>query len=346
MRGTQNFAALLVALLMAVPLHGQTQQAFLERPSRYSSVYDDQTIAYWRGRYEPHIRENFDTLLAYLSPSERAAIANVRLDVSLRDPDDPFGYNANAARIRISAASVKFFDDIALATAWLLSNRYSNESVAYYADVLKYRRPIAFSAGVYPQPLPALGIPANASSDASVNDPALKILSNAIVFIMAHEIGHVLYRHDTAGTAREKQQKEMQADAFAIEMFRRMGAPPLGLPVFLFVATFMTDNRGDFDSDSAYAAAIARASHPITGIRLKALANAIRQSPDSFLRHERDVARMRSRLLSTANDIEGIGNLLDDSLLQRHSNIVGLQIPLAELRPRRPNESWVPAKLP
>lgn len=313
--------------------------------SRYASLYDDSTVGYWRGRYAPNLRVNFDTLLAHLSAGERDAVNRNTLRISTRDPADPFAFYARRSppSIHLSALSIKFLDDIAIAAAWLAENKYSLETIAYYNAVLKYRQPDRFAGGRYPPPLTTLGIPDDALANPLVDDASQKTLKGAIMFVMAHEIGHVVHRDAPTGTAEERQRREAAADAFAIDMFRRMGTAPAGLETLMLVATFMDSTRGDFATDAAWRTYVAkRASHPLTGRRVAALANALRVRPQDFTRTEKNPTASLVTLRYMATELAGLGPLLDDTDLHRHTTIVGRWIPLSELRPRRPGHSWMP----
>lgn len=311
----------------------------------YASLYDDSTLAYWQHRYEPNLRADFDQLLGLLREPERATLRGLTLDIPLRDDGDPFAYYAEGgSRIVMSALSIKFFDDIAQATSWLLSNNYSNESVAYYVSVLKCRGPESFPHGRYTPPLRALGIPTNVLADSFVNDVSLKVLNGAIVFTLAHELGHIVLQHTPAGTSAAQQLQESEADNFAVNMFRRLATPPMGVETLFFAATYMSKNRGDFSSDKAYADYIAHASHPVTGARLKALASALRRHPEDFAKNQPNLQRSLQLLRSVTMQIDSLGSLYRDPDLQRHTAIVCQQIPLSELGPRRVEHSWFPTK--
>ena len=336
--------AILTAVLMVVACADVRANDAPRRSSAdYSSLYDDSTLTYWQGRYAPNVRVNLDTLLAHLTASEQAAVRGLTLEMPLRDNGDPLAYYAAPGRrVVMSTLSIKFFDDLAQATAWLVRNEYSNESVAYYVSVLKCRGPEQFPGGQYSPPLRALGIPPDVLADSFVNDVSLKVLNGAVVFTLAHELGHVVLHHTATESSNVQQLHEAQADSFAVDMFRRLGVPPMGVETFFFVATYLMRNRGDFSSDNAYAEYIAHASHPVTAARMKALANALRRRPEDFARHQPNPRRGVELLASITARVDSLGSMYDDPDLQQHTAIVCQQIPLSELRPRRVGHSWFP----
>ena len=316
--------------------------------SGYATLYDDDTLAYWANRYEPAVRENLSRLiLDSLSPVQRRKTRDLTFQFPQRDPRDPLAYYADAPppTITMSVLSVKFLDDFAAATVWLDAHRYSIETAEYYADVLKYRRPEQFANARYPAPFQALGIPPDALKDTVVNDIALKILNSAVLFSLAHEVGHVLYGHQSTESAEKRQQQEMEADSFAIAAFRRIGVAPVGIVTFFLLSSRLDRHRGDFQSDTAWTSWLStHATRPLSSRRLKALANALQSSPQDFARGGDNHAAAVQRVEFIAQQIDGISTILDDQLLHRQARLVGESIPLTELRPRRPGHPWVPKR--
>jgi hypothetical protein len=315
----------------------------------YESLYDDSTLTYWKARYEPNIRYNLERLiLPLLTPRERSSITNLALDLPRRDRGDPLAFYVVAPppTITLSVLSIKFLDDLAIAAAWLAENDYSVESIAYYADVLKYRQASDFDGGRYPVPLRALRIPGNALADRRVDFASQEVLKGSIVFTLAHEIGHAVGAHSSRATANVRQQNEMAADRFAIDLFRRMGLAPVSIVPFFLIMAHLDRHRGDFETEAEWMAwHSAKGSHPLTGRRLRALASELRRAPEEFSRNLPNPSLAIVAVRAAAQQLDGIAPLLDDELLHRHASIVGRRIPLAELRPRRPGDTWLPPQL-
>ncbi len=174
-----KWPAMFAALALASAGHATAAQpatAYGESP--WASLNDDATLRYWQGRYSPNIRINFDTLLSHLSARERVVVKRSLLRIGTRDPRDPLAYYAllSPASIHLSTLSIKFLDDIAIASAWLAKHEYSIESVPYYSAVLKYRDTFRFPGHRYQRPLTTLGIPDDALADAFVDDVSQKTL--------------------------------------------------------------------------------------------------------------------------------------------------------------------------
>ena len=151
---------------------------------------------------------------------------------------------------------------------------------------------------------------------------------------MAHELAHILYRHRGYGsiTAAEAQEQESQADAFALNVMRRISVAPMGMSIFFLVASRFELAPGDFETLAQYEAYLREHStHPLTSNRLLAIAQGIRSNVDSFTRGQASPTLWRPRILAVADDIQRIGRTLDDRAireLQRHRS---QRVTLAEL---------------
>jgi hypothetical protein len=317
------------------------QQNF-EFETPHASLYPDDTLRYWRSRYEPNIRYNLDELiLQRLSATERQSAKGLRLDFRLRGSNDPMAYYVQGPVITISTLSVKFLDDLSIAFVWLMENGFSIETISYYADVLKYRNPAELPAGRYPPPLDALGIPKDALKDPEVDDASQKILKSAIVFILAHEVGHIVRGHSSSAELETRVRFETEADQFATDLFRRIGVVPAGIVLFFLANTHLSCHRGDFDTHGEWVKWVRdSATHPLSGTRLTALASELRRDPGAFVKSEQNPSRLVPGVITIADQIAGMAPLVDDTLLQRHAAIVGNRIPLSELRPRPPGKTW------
>jgi hypothetical protein len=321
--------------------------ATLQGSARFDGIYGDSLLAYWGSRYEPNIRYNFERLLLpVLTAAERRATRSLNLQLLLRDRRDPLAYYVASPppTIIVSAFSIKFLDDLMIAAAWLERHDYSIESVTYYADVLKYRDVSDMPDGFSP-PLRAMRIPSNALEDSTVDFLSQEMLKGTIVFTLAHEIGHVVGNHTADATMAERQRQETEADLFATTIFRRMGLAPVSIVPFFLIAAHLQHHRGDFASDAAWSAWYrTHASHPLSGVRLHALAAELRRSPEEFATRLPNRSRAVQRIREAAAQIDSMASLVDDPLRLRHAAAVGRQIPLSELRPRRRGHTWIPQR--
>ena len=318
------------------------------------SLYDDQELLELQARYAENIRWNVDNVIwPRLSADERQRLANVNLCFPLRGPTrDPFEVYVRLGPavdgceqfappvVVIPTQSIKFFDDLSIANAWLWRQGFSPETALDYAAMLKYAEPGQFG-GRFPAPLPALQIPADALDDAVVDEEAQKLLKSAIVFLVLHELGHVLYGHPgyDAISAAGAQANETQADQFALTVMRRIGVAPFGMVFWFETGAFFNSNRGDFASDEAYADWLGQTTHPVTDDRLRAIAAELRIGPEDFALEFPNQATGRQAVLAVANDIERIADTMADPNIQRLIAQRGRNTGLAALAPRRHGEA-------
>jgi hypothetical protein len=158
----------------------------------FDTIYDDRDIASLRPRYERGWRDNYDNVFSKaFTDRERSRLADVRFRIEQRLPGNhPLGFQGGAKTVIASAASLRFLEDIALAYTWLDRNGLSTESLGDYLLMLRYwdeRR------GRPPKPLEALCIPGNAWENREIADRATRTFDTAVLFVLLHEYGHVLY---------------------------------------------------------------------------------------------------------------------------------------------------------
>ena len=303
-----------------------------------SGLYSDHTLQYWQGKYAPHMQWNFKKLvLGSLTPDERRTVGRVRLEMPLRAPGsqagDPVVYYADGHRIVMPVQSIKFFDDLAQAWAYAWSNKLNMEYVTNYISMLKYH---AAPAGGFPAPLQALGIPEDAwKTDKAMDDVSQRILKSAMVFIMAHELAHIMYAHPgyAAVPASVAQANELQADQFATEIMRRIAVAPGGMVNMFMLFAHYSPTRGDFESEAAWKEfRQSRATHPVSATRLRAMARDLTRSPRDFSAAESDSQAGQRRVLYIASQINHIADILADSHMQRFISAKARNLDLASIR--------------
>jgi Peptidase U49 len=334
----------LLALLLAPPSLAKDM----------GSLYDEETLAYWQPRYQEGILWNVENVIwPRLTAQERQPLADVSLCFPLRGQSgDPLEFYARLGPagdacaemsppvVVLPTPSIKFFDDLAVAHAWLWRNGYGPDTPLEYASMLKYGDETRFG-GRYPAPLPALQIPDDALDDSVVEDQAQKLLKSAMVFLVLHELGHVLHGHPgyDAISAAKAQANEQEADQFALTVMRRIGVVPFGMLFWFQTAAHLTPNRGDFASDDAHAEWLRQTTHPVTEDRLRAIAAELRQSPEDFALEFPDEASGRRAILSTGDDIEQVAEVMADPGIQELIARRGRLTELSALAPRRIGET-------
>jgi hypothetical protein len=271
-----------------------------------SDLYDQQTLAYWGTKYKISTQKILDQVIRpVLLGEEKRAIGDLQLDFPIYPPPQlmatPFAFYSD---LRGPVAvfpiiSLKFLDDLCIAYAWLQIHGYTLETISDYMAMLKYQR---FPPGSTPKPLPTLGIPADALQEKQVSELALGHFVTARAFILAHEIGHLRYRHAGSSIPHER-----QADAFAAEVMEHTPLPMLGALVFFMADAHMADYPPPAD-----------ATHPMSAERLHALA-----------------ARISDREIAAG--VEAIAKSLDEPDAAQAIVAIGRAANPSTLGPRRPH---------
>lgn len=321
---------ILILMLWFIPSAGYAQN--------YTTLYSQATLRNAASTYTNKLREVWQyDLLGRLTAQERQAASNIRLQLPLIGRHaHPFDFYADTLhrRVTIPILSVKFFDDIAIATAWLERHNCDKMAVSDYVGLIRYQNPTNFPGRRFPPPLGALGVPSNALDDPWVNDVSGKALKSAIYFLMAHELAHVCYGHSdySSITIHEAKQQESQADTFALNIMRRISVPPIGMSIFFLVASRFEPAPGDFDTLGEFEAYLReRATHPLTSDRLMAIAQFIRDNVDAFTRGQSNPSAWIPRIRAVANEIEGIGKTLDDRQIRELQRRRSERVTLSDL---------------
>lgn len=310
-----------------------------------ADLYTDDVLRHWQGRYPQNIEWNFQNLvLGSLTPRERARVEGVTLAFPLRAEgelaDQPLAFYAAGQTITVPILSVKFFDDIALAWAYLWANDYDLETVTDYLGMLKYQDPASLPGGRFPSPLEAMGIPADIwKQDKRVDDVSQKTLKSGLVWVLAHELGHIYHRHPGYGpgvTREQAQENEAEADRFATEIMRRIGVAPLGMAQLFMAMAHLSAGRGDFADDTAWQRYLRdEATHPLTAHRLRDMAEGLRAAAGDFSAERLDREAARETVLYVADQLAGIGEILEDPGIHRLFLARALATDLDSLKPRK-----------
>lgn len=268
----------------------------------YSRMYAPETLQRANGVYEKNIRGVlFEDVASFLLDEELATLRRVQLLQPWDRTQDPFEFSANAATgvMLIPTFSVKFFDDLGIATAWFERHDCNTETVFDYVASLDH------STHDLPSPLPALSVPDRAYElDSYVDDVSQKSLKSGLVFIMLHELAHIHQRHRPYHeiSAAEAQAQEVEADRFAMRVLRRMSLPPLGVSLW-FLAVSMRDPLAPGSPSQ---------THPLTSSRLEAIAQDLRRSPEDFIEPANRGTFTAETIRGMASNIEAMGRQLSD----------------------------------
>ena len=260
----------------------------------YSGMYSSADLQRARNSYSNNIRGMLmEDIAGYLTNSESATLHKVHLTQPWNRLVDPFEFSANPATgtILLPTFSVKFFDDLAIATAWFERFNCNKEAVFDYVAALD------FNERELQAPLQELAVPNEAYKlDNYVDDVSQKTLKSALAFLVLHELGHVHHQHRNYGeiTAAQAQAQEAEADQFAMNVLRRMRLPPMGMAVW-FMAVSMRDPLVEGSP---------RQTHPLTSSRLQAIASELRTNPVDFI-------EPANKDIMNADDIRAIASNID-----------------------------------
>jgi hypothetical protein len=254
---------------------------------------------------------------------------NIPLTGATRGPLE-FYSDPDRRQVFLPVASIKFIDDLAVAYAYYQRHGCDIGLVSDYAAVLHFRQRYAQGP-----PFDALGIPRTAANDPYVDDLANKLHKTIMYFIVAHEYAHVLYRHRNYGaiTAPEAQQQEIHADAFALNVMGRIGAPPFGVTFFFLVASRLEPSPGDFSSLAEYESHLREhATHPVSALRILTIADSIQNNIHAFARLEPNSAAAESALQRMVPQLREIAGGLDDRKMRLFLSQQAETVDMAALR--------------
>jgi hypothetical protein len=263
-----------------------------------SRLYPQEKLQADAARWSEQIQAEYqETILPQLTGEELNTLGAVKIEVPLTGPNgDAFSfYTDNRGTIYLPALSLRFFSDLCVANAWLNAHGYDGTAVRDYVGVL-FREAAASPRAPLPPVFRTLGVPDNARDESGVSNRADRNFANTVVFLLAHELGHVLKKHRTdLRDAVEKRKQEIEADAFAIEMMRRIGQVPVGSEFWFDVEHSGHVAPRKFDTEADWQKYLSGLDHPVTTERLNALAAAIEKAPDSFARNQTNQALWTER---------------------------------------------------
>ena len=300
------------AILLSVVLALTSQAA----ESPFGQLYDEATLKKWQSSFEEDLVWNFrNAILPALTRDEKRALSGVKIEVPLRGKNEGlFEFYADGEKVVMPALALRFFGDLSMAYAWLNKNNYNVGTVQQYVGMLTYRPAKDFSGSRYPRPYDALQIPSNARDDASVLNTMEETFTQAMIFILCHELGHIYYHHPgyIGISMSEARANETEADKFAIEVMRRLHKVPAGAMFWFATATCAERHRASFATDEQYQEDLRDRTHPLTAERIEALAAAIDEAAPDFALGYRDPTKGLVQTHYVASEVRKIGQVLRD----------------------------------
>lgn len=313
------------------------------RAESFTNFYNEETLR----EAQPILREDVESLFKvvrrHLSPQENQRLGNVRLEFPLRtsDPFNPLNFYSDTQEriIRLPVQTKVFLSDLMLAYVWLTENGYQPQTVFDYAGMVGYysrksmsdRHPKQYFEGQFPLPLPTLQIPQSAAQSSTVADNRAQKLTDAIIFGFCHELGHVYYQHPPYAvvSAEAARANEAQADAFAVEIMRRISRAPLGTVFFFMTVAHLNGSQGE----QLYRGR----THPLTGERLQMLASAMEKEAADFAKNESDRDSWSNNIRSLAAQLRTVAMTFEGPL-RAHA------VQVSNLRPENIKERLAPRR--
>jgi hypothetical protein len=316
----------LVTLLLA-PIEASAAEPI------WAGFYDQQTLITWRDQIRPGIEENFrEVIWPALTPEEKRPLGRVTLEFPLQYAFHPMNFYSDGSqgKIGLPVSSLRFLRDIILAYSWLNATGHSIDPITNYLAILKYQWPDGLAGRRY-RPDDVLGIPDDASTNPRVAREFQQLFGTAVVFLIGHELGHLYNRHAVNVTADESRRQEAEADRFAMELMRRIGATPVGMVQVFSIFSHL----GPYSSDPRVIATKMAATHPLGSERLHALASAIEANVADFARTGTSTATLGYQ----AQQLREFARLFEDPGVQELLRQKGLTTNPDQLSPRKPGVS-------
>lgn len=337
----KKFLATLAAAVLSSNASLATDARF---SGSWSGFYDRPTLAQTAENLRPGILDNWQNVIQpALTAEERRRLEKVRFVFDLENPDSALNFFAISGEVHLPASSVRMLGDLVASWMWLNQRGHSTATVNEYLAILKYQWNSGALRSQRYRPLEVLGVPAGVRDDSAIADEYARVISNALFFIVGHELGHVLYEHqgivakDAAASARSIAQ-EQKADAFALELMRRIGEAPIGVPLFFTFMTALEPALGDPGYGRPR-------THPQSSERIRAVATALRTQARGFARGFKDpsiaVAKVNAiadLLVNDAAPDRSVVAALESPVIQDLWRQKGLKGRLEDLKPRATTE--------
>lgn len=282
----------------------------LAQPSPAADMYPRATLEQryldLRGAVEATVKID---LLNALPFDQYQEVSGLRVEIPLRDKSPTAPPHTAYARtfdqtIILPIETLHFWGDMGLVFAWFVHRGCISAPISsYFYQIARtpYATPPLTAFNLDKERLIAIPF---------VDRLSYRITNTAFNFILAHEMGHLYFRHIATRDPSLSQANEIAADRFALDLLERRNMPPIGMAYFFMAARYMEG----FSWDAA------TMTHPPSADRVDAIADRLRAAPDGFLKpglSAADQAADRARLLSMADDMSGIAQSMRDDKAHR-----------------------------
>lgn len=264
-----------------------------------ADLYTQADIERVRTRAAPTIESSLrNGIIANLPRADRPRAAQIQLAFPEKG-EHPMAFFSDPANgvVYMPLESIRFFDDISTLRAWFLGKNCQQDYIqSYFNSFLRKQQPLS-------SPLRAFAIDRNvALGDAYTNSTSDRLYSSGLLYILGHEVGHVMLGHQPGLSAALSRQQEIEADAFAMDHFARVGAMPIGALIY-YLAAWWRDPVGED---------VARGSHPVSAERIRVMAERMLQNPADFSHAEADGPEGQAIVRQVAGLLLGLAETVAD----------------------------------
>jgi len=172
----------------------------------------------------------------HLTRDEARALSVVRFEFPLPGPDDPYlnfyaGHVNGRPTVILPLQSLKLVEALTIAFAWSYHTGRNFGPLNIYFAMVQRKALDDFGSPDRRDMLNVLGVPGRIwETNKAIDRLSLSLRNEAFAFVLAHELGHLRYRHGSVaarGTPGARAD-EIQSDAFALDLLARTGTPPMG----------------------------------------------------------------------------------------------------------------------
>jgi hypothetical protein len=302
-----------------------------------SRLYSREKLEADAARSGEQIRAEYrETIQPQLTDTERSALSSIKVEFPVSGPNgDPFEFYTDGSTIYLPALSLRFYADLCVANAWLNAHGLDGTTVRDYVGLLFREAALSPRAPLRPV-FHTLGVPDNAREEATVSNRPDRNFGNTIVFLLAHELGHAIKKHDThLRDPVQKRKREIEAHQFAIEIMQRIGQVPLGLEFWLDVERIRHVAPIKFPTNTEWQKYLGGLDHPVTTERLEALTAAIEKAPDSFARNQTNQTLWTQRSKMLAQYFRLAAPFASNPIARTAEYLRVRELRLANLKPRK-----------
>jgi hypothetical protein len=275
-----------------------------DRPGLYDLDELRDLKEYWSQSINDVVKESIEPSL---TKEQRQILQRTTINLPVTgDSLDPLDFYAGGTTATFPILSLTFMQDLVVAYLWQDVNG-CKPTVLEYVNMLKYWETRPVPRGRYTNPIDALGIPSPKTAKLARMNPEFgvrlqRVFYGTLLFVTAHEIGHVVLGHKGFGSVT----KEIAADNFAFDIFARNQIDPSGIMVFFLLSSLWVPNEAELKANQR------ESDHPLNGRRVRALGSRLIQHPEQYYPGADASDPRLSLLKAVGTGLIDVGNNIDN----------------------------------